>query len=579
MTAYEPLSVWAPFAKEMRLHLGEDAKEIVAMRPISGNWWVADRIAQPRMRYGFGLFDGEHWSKPLPDPRSTSQPDGIHGLSEVTEPSYPWTSTTWTGRPLAGQVIYELHVGTFTPEGTFEAVIDKLGYLRDLGITAIELMPIQPFGGERNWGYDGVEWHAVHHAYGGPEGLKKLVDAAHNAGIGVILDVVYNHFGADGNYNGMFGPYTSGGSTGWGDVVNLSGHDSDEVRAYILDAVALWLVEYRIDGLRLDAVHAFDDTVAYTLLEQMQDIADDVTARTGIPRYLIAESDMNDPRTITEQSAGGYGLAGQWVDDIHHALHTMVSGETHAYYEDYDSIQALDKTLREAFYFTGDYSSFRGRTHGRAINTSTTPAHRLVTYTTTHDQVGNRATGDRPSMNLTPAQQVLKAAVIFSSPYTPMLFMGEEFGAHTPFAFFCSHTDEHLNHLTRKGRRREFARAGWNQEDVPDPAAPETYEKSKLDWEFNEEQQSIHAAYRELLRLRVELGLARPDLSQLFVDTGTDEQRWLAMGHPDVMLLANLSAEPLTVPYGGELIYSFSKPEIELDASRLQPWDFALIRR
>ena len=576
MTAYEPFSVWAPHARNVRLRLSD---ETFPMRAARGNWWVAERVAEPGQRYGFELFDGKEWSKALPDPRSTAQPDGVHGLSEVTDPAFPWTSEGWTGRPLAGQVIYELHVGTFTPAGTFEGVVDKLGYLRDLGVTAIELMPVQPFGGERNWGYDGVEWHAVHQGYGGPEGLKKLVDAAHNAGIGVILDVVFNHFGPDGNYNGMFGPYTSGGNTGWGEVVNISGPDSDEVRAYILDAVRLWFEEYRIDGLRLDAVHSLDDRGAHSILEQMQAIADDVAARTSVPRYLIAESDLNDPRLITGTDGGGYGLAGQWVDDIHHALHTLVSGESHAYYEDYGSLDALAKTLRGGYFFTGTWSSYRGRTHGRAIDTAAVPAHRLVTYTTTHDQTGNRAGGDRPSMTLTPAQQVLKAAVIYASPFTPMLFMGEEFGAQTPFAFFCSHTDEELNRLTSEGRKREFARSGWDDNEVPDPADPATFESSKLDWEFSQEQQEIHAAYRQLLQLRRELGLARPDLSKLAVETGTGDDTWLAMGHDDVMLVANLSERPVTAPYGGELIWSFTQPSVELDRTSLGPWEFALIRR
>lgn len=544
-----------------------------------GDWWVAGQTMQAGQRYGFELFDGEHWSKTLPDPRTTSQPDGPHGLSEVTDRDFAWSDDDWTGRALPGQVIYELHVGTFTPAGTFDAVTEKFGHLRDLGVTAIELMPVQPFGGERNWGYDGVEWHAVQHSYGGPDGLKQLVDAAHAAGLAVFLDVVYNHFGPDGNYNGMFGPYTVPGNTGWGDAVNISGDNSDEVRAYILDSVRQWFEEFHIDGLRLDAVHAYDDRGAYSIMEQIQAVADDVAARTGVPRSVIAESDMNDPRLITEPEAGGYGLAGQWVDDIHHALHTLVSGESHAYYEDFGSMAALEKTLREGFFFTGGYSSYRGRKHGRPLNTREIPAHRLVTYTTTHDQVGNRASGDRPSMNLSPAQQVLKAAVIYSSPFTPMLFMGEEFGARTPFAFFVSHTDDELNRLTSEGRAREFSRAGWNHAEVPDPADPATFENSKLDWDLDDKQQEILEAYRTLLRLRRELGLARPDLSQLTVETGGEDDRWLAMGHDDVLLVANLSESPVTAPYGGELIYSFTEPTVDSDATKLGAWEFALLRR
>ncbi|WP_257161331.1 malto-oligosyltrehalose trehalohydrolase [Corynebacterium cystitidis] len=579
MTSFQPYSVWAPFAHDVRLKLNGSTVEMHRVTdPCTGrsSWWTCDTVPRPGDRYGFEVHDGEHWSITLPDPRTKSQPDGVHGLSEVLDPGFEWTDQDWTGRVLPGQVIYELHVGTFTPEGTFEGVVDQLDYLKDLGVTAIELMPVQPFGGERNWGYDGVEWFAVQESYGGARGLKELVNAAHNKGIGVILDVVYNHFGPDGNYNGFFGPYTAGGSTGWGEVVNISTPGSDEVRRYILDTVLQWLDEFHIDGLRLDAVHSLDDRGAYSILEQIQDIADQVEARTGIPRPIIAESDLNDPRLITPKASGGYGLAGQWVDDIHHALHTVVSGEQHAYYEDFGSIELLADTLRHGFRFRNSWSGFRGRTHGRAIDLSTTSPARLVTYTTTHDQTGNRAKGDRPSQNLTPAQQVLKAAVIYFSPFTPMLFMGEEFGAQTPFPFFCSHTDDELNRLTREGRFREFARSGWDASDVPDPAAEETFESAKLDWDFTSEQEKIHAAYTRLLELRRELGLSRSDLRELQVDYGNT---WLTMGYDDVVLAVNLGDEPAVVPVGGQLIYSFTQPDVRDDETHLGGWEFAIIRR
>ncbi|WP_257182619.1 malto-oligosyltrehalose trehalohydrolase [Corynebacterium cystitidis] len=579
MTSFQPYSVWAPFAHDVRLKLNGSTVEMHRVTdPCTGrsSWWTCDTVPRPGDRYGFEVHDGEHWSITLPDPRTKSQPDGVHGLSEVLDPGFEWTDQDWTGRVLPGQVIYELHVGTFTPEGTFAGVVDQLDYLKDLGVTAIELMPVQPFGGERNWGYDGVEWFAVQESYGGARGLKELVNAAHNKGIGVILDVVYNHFGPDGNYNGFFGPYTAGGSTGWGEVVNISTPGSDEVRRYILDTVLQWLDEFHIDGLRLDAVHSLDDRGAYSILEQIQDIADQVEARTGIPRPIIAESDLNDPRLITPKASGGYGLAGQWVDDIHHALHTVVSGEQHAYYEDFGSIELLADTLRHGFRFRNSWSGFRGRTHGRAIDLSTTSPARLVTYTTTHDQTGNRAKGDRPSQNLTPAQQVLKAAVIYFSPFTPMLFMGEEFGAQTPFPFFCSHTDDELNRLTREGRFREFARSGWDASDVPDPAAEETFESAKLDWDFTSEQEKIHAAYTRLLELRRELGLSRSDLRELQVDYGNT---WLTMGYDDVVLAVNLGDEPAVVPVGGQLIYSFTQPDVRDDETHLGGWEFAIIRR
>lgn len=574
------LSVWAPYARDLRLVTRTDDDDTFhPMRPAGGDWWVSDVAATEGLRYGFQVDQGEGFSPTVPDPRSTSLPDGVHGLSRVDDTAYPWTDGTWTGRVLPGSVLYELHVGTFTAEGTFAGVAGKLGYLRDLGVTALELMPVQPFAGGRNWGYDGVAWHAVHEAYGGRDGLKALVDAAHHEGLAVYLDVVYNHFGPDGNYNGFFGPYTTGGSTGWGEVVNISGPDSDEVRRFILDSARQWFEEFHVDGLRLDAVHALDDTGAYSIMAQLQQVADEVTATTGVPRTLIAESDMNDPKVITAPEAGGFGLAAQWLDDAHHSLHTLVSRENHAYYADYGTVAALAKTLREAYFFTGGYSSFRGRRHGRPIDRALVPAHRFVTYTTTHDQVGNRAAGDRPSMNLTPAQQVLKAAVIYCSPYTPMLFMGEEFAAQTPFPFFVSHSDDELNRLTVEGRRREFSRSGWSADAVPDPADPETFESARLNWDWDDRSHEVHESYRTLLRLRRDLGLARPRLDRLIVEHGTAEDPWLAMGHEDVLLVANFSDTEVTAPYGGELIYSFTTPRVTPGATTLDPWGFALLRR
>ena len=576
MNRDDSFSVWAPNTTDVRLRLGEENHP---MRAADGGWWLSDIRPENGMRYGYEMLIDDTWSMTFPDPRTRSQPDGIHGLSEVVLDDYDWSDEAYTGRGLASMVIYEMHVGTFTEEGTLAAAVDKLNYLADLGVTAIELMPINPFGGERNWGYDAVDWYAVHAAYGGPRGLKDFVDAAHAKGIAVLLDVVYNHFGPDGNYLGAFGPYTVGGSTGWGEVVNFSGANSDEVRAYALGTVRQWLDEFHIDGLRLDAVHAFDDRLAFSIMEDIQAIADELEAYDGRPRTIIAESDLNDPRLITEKAAGGYGLAGQWVDDIHHGLHTLVSGEDHAYYDDYGSIEVLTETLRKGWWFTNTYSTFRGRTHGRQLDLAHTPAWRLVTYTTTHDQTGNRAAGDRPSMTLSARQQVLKAAVIYCSPFTPMLFMGEEFGANTPFPFFCSHTNPELHEATRQGRLREFARAGWTPEEVADPGAEETFLSAKLDWDFSAEQEEIHAAYRDLLRLRRELKLANPDLRELTVEHGDDGHRWLAMGSGRHLLLANLSDIPQSVPFGGELVYSFSSPHVGADETQLGPWEFALVSR
>lgn len=569
MDTYE---VWAPHATAVRVVIDGTSHDMEAS---AGGWFCSDIPRKPGQRYGFSLFNGNDWSQVVPDPRSTSQPDGVHGLSEVTDPSFAWTDNNWTGRVLAGSVIYELHVGTFTDEGTFDALIGKLDYLAELGVTTIELMPVQPFAGDRNWGYDGVSWHAVHGGYGGREGLKRLVNAAHNKGIAVCLDVVYNHFGPEGNYTGMFGPYTSGGNTGWGEVLNFTGSGSDNVRSFILDAVRMWFEEFHIDALRLDAVHAVYDPGAIHFLEQLTYLATEVEAITGIPRTLIAESDQNDPRLIGAQQAGGYGLDGQWIDDYHHALHTLVSGERHAYYADFGTVDTLAYTLKNVFFHAESFSTFRGRTHGRRLDTTIVPASKFVTYTTTHDQVGNRAKGDRPSMNLSADQQVLKAAMVLLSPFTPMLFMGEEFGAKTPFAFFVSHSDPELLRLTSEGRKREFHRSGWNEADIPDPALESTFTSSKLDWTFSAEQQEIFAAYRRLLALRRELRLARPYLEHLEVEHG---EQWLSFGYEDVRVVANFSTEEVEVACGGELIFSFGTPEVTSQAVVLGAWQFAVLR-
>lgn len=573
--------VWAPRAHRARVHIeGEDFP--LAPDTDREGWWVLDPATAeptPGARYAFSLFDGTQWSHPMPDPRTRAQPDGVHGPSEVVGTEFDWTDDAWAGIETKDLRIYELHVGTFSPAGTFEGVADKLDYLSELGVNAIELMPVQPFPGTRNWGYDGVDWFAVHDAYGGREGLKTLIDAAHSRGIAVLLDVVYNHFGPEGNYNNAFGPYLAGGRTGWGEVINLSGSGSDEVRAYVLDAVRQWLGEFHVDGLRLDAVQTYDDRLAFSIMEEITRVAEEIAAETGVPRTVIGESDQNDPRLISDVSRGGYGLSGQWLDDVHHGIHTLVTGEDEGYYVDYGTMDILADTLRNGYRFRNSYSRYRGRTHGRELDLAHVAPWKLITYTTTHDQTGNRAAGDRPSQNLTPAQQVLKAAVVFHSPFTPMLFMGEEFGARTPFPFFISHTDAGLIEGTRQGRLDEFARQGWDAADVPDPASPDTYESAKLDWEFSEQQTQVLEAYRRLLALRSEYGCDREDLRRLRVDHG---EQWLTMADEAdsaVVLAANFSGEPVRVPVGGTLLYSFTEPEVGADETVLDPWGFAYIQR
>ncbi|WP_342320018.1 malto-oligosyltrehalose trehalohydrolase [Corynebacterium mayonis] len=574
MFAPAQFEVWAPYAQ--RVHLILDGEEVALVRDTARpGWWFAANVRpRPGQRYAFSLFDGTSWTPHLPDPRTRRQPEGVHGTSEVIFDDFVWSDGAWRGRPFKGQVIYELHVGTFTHKGTFAGVVDKLDYLVELGVTAIQLMPVQPFGGERNWGYDGVDWLCVHEAYGGPQGLKELVDAAHNHNIAIFLDVVYNHFGPDGNYTGFFGPYTTSGHTGWGDVVNLSGPGSDEVRDYICDAVRQWLGEFHIDGLRLDAVHAFDDRLAYSIMEDIRVVAADIEAATGIPRHIIAESDLNDPRIITEPARGGYGLTAQWLDDVHHGVHAMVSGEIHGYYSDYAAMEILADTLAHGYRFRGGYSAFRGRRHGRALDLSHTAPWRLVTYTTTHDQTGNRAAGDRPSQSLTFGQLALKAAVIFFCPFTPMLFMGEEFAARSPFPFFISHSDEGLNRMTREGRLREFSRMGWDCAEIPDPAAMSTFLSARLDWGFAPEQKRMLDVYRRFIALRRELRLDRDDLRELKVLHG---EKWLVAGYEDVVLAANFSAEVLSVPAGGEMVYGIGVDKVEAAECVLGPWGFAVL--
>ena len=564
--------VWAPAARDVRVTIDGTEHD---MAPAKGGWFTCDEVPTPGQRYAFLLFDGTEWSKPLPDPRTRSQPDGVHGHSEVVGTDFAWSDVQWKGIELKDQVLYELHVGTFSPEGNFDGVIAKLPYLAELGVNSIELLPVQPFAGERNWGYDGVDWFAVQHSYGGPEGLKRLVDAAHEHGIAVIMDVVYNHFGPEGNYNGAFGPYTTAGHTSWGDVVNISGPGSDEVRAYILDAVRQWLDEFHVDGLRLDAVQAYDDRRAYSLMEDIRRVSDEVAAQTGVPRTIIGESDQNDPRIVNDESRGGYGLSAQWLDDVHHSVHTLVSGERQGYYGDYGTLDILADTMTNAYRFRDTWSDYRGRTHGRPLDLAHVAPWRMVTYTSNHDQVGNRAAGDRPSASESPEQLALRAATILLSPFTPMLFMGEEFGATTPFPFFVSHSDPELVRLTSEGRRLDFARQGWNEAEVAEPADPETFESAKLAWEFTEEQSQLLDAYKTLISLRHSHGFNRDDLRELSVEHGDG---WMSMREGATVFVGNFSPIETRVPVGGELVYSFSSPRVGASETVLGPWEFALLQ-
>jgi len=542
--------VWAPQATRVTLHCGGTTRAL-ERDPERTGWWAGDAEAEDGTRYGFAVDDGPV----LPDPRSRRQPDGPDGLSAVVDhEGYAWRAE-WAGRALPGAVLYELHVGTYTREGTLDAAAGRLGHLAELGVTHVELMPLCPFPGQHGWGYEGVSLWAVHEPYGGPEALKRFVDQAHELGLGVVLDVVHNHFGPSGNYLPAFGPYlTETHHTPWGAAVNLDAPGSDEVRAYLTGSALAWLRDYRLDGLRLDAVHALRDTRACHFLEELSTTVDDLAADLGRPLFLIAESDLNDPRLVSSRKEGGLGIDAQWNDDFHHALHTTLTGEGQGYYEDFARapFAALAKTLTGGFFHDGTYSAFRGRCHGRPLDRTRVSAHRLLGYTQTHDQVGNRAQGDRLSATLSPGLLACAAVLTLTAPFTPMLFMGEEWAAGTPWQFFTDHTDPELAEAVRRGRRREFAAHGWAEEDVPDPQDPATRDRSCLDW--SEPESGPHARvlawYRELIALRrAQADLSDPDLADVKV-AYDEEARWLAFRRGDVRVAVNLAKEPAEIPLG-----------------------------
>ncbi|MEU7874030.1 malto-oligosyltrehalose trehalohydrolase [Dactylosporangium sp. NPDC049140] len=537
--------VWAPSARRVILHSGTAAISMTA----DGQWWTAqDPSAGDGTDYGFALDDDE---RVLPDPRSRRQPGGVHERSRVYDHGrFDWGDGAWTGRQLAGSVIYELHVGTFTPSGTFDGAIERLPYLKELGIDLVELLPVNAFNGEHNWGYDGVGWHAVQESYGGPDGLKRFVDAAHRAGIGVLVDAVYNHFGPSGAYTPQFGPYLSAGANTWGRSLNLDEADSGEVRRFIIDSAVQWLRDYHADGLRLDAVHALVDRGATHLLEELAAEVDALSAELGRPLTLIAESDLNDPRLITAREGGGYGLHAQWDDDVHHSLHALLTGERQGYYGDFGSPECFRTVWESAFFHAGTWSSFRRRVHGRAVDRERIPGYRFVVCLQNHDQVGNRATGDRLTATLSPGLLRVGATLLLTSPFTPMLFMGEEFAARTPWQFFTSHPEPDLAAAVAKGRREEFAAHGWPPGDVPDPQDPGTFARSHLDWAGLD--QEMLGVYRRLIALRKKLpGLADPRLDRVHVvhDDGV-----LLIRRGEHTVVANLTADPRTVPLRSECV-------------------------
>lgn len=567
-------AVWAPKPDTVRLDVDGS---VSPMTRDEDGWWRAEVDAAPDARYGFLLDDDP---TPLPDPRSPRQPEGVHERSQLWERPPARTDESWTGRSVQGAVIYELHIGSFTPAGTFDSAIDRLDHLVDLGVDFVEVMPVNAFSGTHGWGYDGVLWYAVHEPYGGPDGLVRFVDACHRRGLGVLIDAVFNHLGPSGNYLPRFGPYLSSASNPWGEGINIADAQSDEVRRYIIGCALRWMRDFHADGLRLDAVHALVDTTAIHILEELAAETEALAEELGRPLSLIAESDLNDPRMITPRAEHGHGLAAQWDDDIHHAIHAAVSGERQGYYADFGSLATLAKTLRYGFFHAATYSSFRQRRHGRPLDTSTIPATRLLAYTCTHDQVGNRALGDRPSQNLTYGRLAVKAALVLTSPYTAMLFMGEEWGASTPFQFFSSHPEPELARATAEGRKQEFAGHGWDADEIPDPQDPQTFQRSKLNWsELDEaEHARLLQLYQDLIALRRnESDLADRWLDNLVVDYD-EEHRWIAVRLGGLTVACNLGTEPVSVPCAGEHVLSSEPIGIGDNSTELPGHSFAVLR-
>jgi len=540
----QTLRVWAPIPKQVELLFGD--KRLPMQRGDGGWWQVTVTPTASADDYGF-VLDGEG---PFPDPRSPWQPDGIHKLSRLVDhTAFKWTDAGFNARPLGQAVIYELHVGTFTPAGTFDSAIEKLDHLAHLGVTHVELMPVNEFSGNHGWGYDGVDLFAPHHAYGGPEALKRLVNACHARGLAVLLDVVYNHLGPTGNYLGKFAPYfTERYHTPWGPSLNFDGPHSDEVRRFFCDNALMWLRNYHFDGLRLDAVHAICDQSARPFLEQLQDEVQALAQHLGRRLVLIAESDLNDPRLIAPRERGGFALAAQWSDDFHHALHSALTGERNGYYEDFGTLANLAKALRNAYVYDGDYSIHRKRVHGRPL--AGLLGNHFLAYAQNHDQVGNRACGERLSQLVSAGRLKIAAALVLTSPFVPLLFQGEEWGALTPFQYFTDHVEPELAKAVREGRRKEFVAFGWKPEEVPDPQARATFERSKLKW--SELAESSHIALLDWHHQLVQLRRREPALSDSRMDlvkTQFDELgRWLVVERGPITVACNFSSQEQCVP-------------------------------
>ncbi len=537
-------AVWAPKPKKLAVSL--NGKPYPMAGPDERGWWRTTIDAAPGDEYGFLIDDDAH---PYPDPRSLRQPTGVHGLSAVYDQSaFQWSDAAWQSPPLATAIIYELHVGTFTPEGTLLSAIARLDYLVSLGVTHVELMPVAAFAGDRGWGYDGVALFAVTENYGapgvnGPDALKRFVDACHAKGLAVLLDVVYNHFGPVGNYTGKYAPYTTAKhTTPWGEAVNFESEGSAEARRFFCDNALMWLRDFHIDGLRLDAVHEFVDRSAIHFLEQLATEVEALGTSLNRRFVLIAESDLNDPRVVTPRELGGHGIDAQWSDDFHHALFAVLHPGDYGYYADFGSMAQLAKALTQVFVYDGIYSGYRGRSHGRPVEGL---AHdRFLGFIQNHDQIGNRATGDRLEHIVGLDRAKIAAAIVLTSPFVPLLFQGEEFAASTPFQYFADHDNPQMAKSVSEGRKREFAAFGWPPESIPDPEIRSTFEHSKLNWQ--EATEGTHAEmlawYKTLIHLRRTLPALAPEghAPASYAVRFDEDRKWLHIERGQLQVIANL---------------------------------------
>jgi maltooligosyltrehalose trehalohydrolase len=559
-------SLWAPERSTVSVQVS--GKNFPMRKDGDRGYWSADVLsAKPGDDYGF-LLDDE--TRAYPDPRSLQQPDGVHGLSRIVDlNAYAWQDANYQPPAWPTAVIYEVHTGTFTPEGTFAAAAEKLGYLRDLGITHVELLPVNSFPGHWGWGYDGVSLFAPQEDYGGPAGLQAFVDRAHALGLAVIMDVVYNHFGPDGNYTGLFGPYiTESHHTPWGGAINFEEGGSTEVRRFFCDNALSWLRDFHIDGLRLDAVTSYVDRSAVHFLEQLATEVEMLSAATGRRRVLIAESDLNDPRVMTPRNTlgpgvvGGFGLDAQWSDDFHHSLFAFLTGERQSYYVDFGTLAQLAKSLRNAYVYDGTYSSYRQRLHGRPIN-GLDGTH-FLGYIQNHDMVGNRPQGDRIHAVGDTHLAKLAAALVFTAPFIPMVFQGEEFAADAPFLYFADHTDPDLAQAVSEGRRKEHAH--HSDAEIPDPESEDTFLRSKIDW--SQRTQPEHADmlnwYRSLIQLRMKYPALHDGRLDLVTTAFDEKAKWLTLQRQHVHVFFNFGDTSVTLDTEANVVLLQSDKAINL---------------